>query len=359
MTPSMTPRNPNPPTDEELEARLRASFERGVADAERGLATTDLLRATRPRRHAHPAMALTVLGIAAVTVVAVASLLGQPSPRTGTPSSAPAGTSGPTWSPAPSARPGVVIPVLGPYDSFPPAVDGEPIYPVGPALDAKIATTVDDAPFYVSGWYVTTEQWFTSEESRACSEPASPGPDRVFYPCSGFVLNESASGGERLRVHEVVAGLTGPLVMSHTFIEAQPVLLRIHVHDAMCASSDCASIPVFDAVVVWGAPQVAPVFLLATQPPSGITMDQAIAMAMPKAQNLVTRSDLLLLSARAGQRDVVGQSTVGPGHGGTTWVWAIAFVSSDGRFAATVYLDYVTGAWLGADRGLEAGEPFP
>lgn len=36
-----------------------------------------------------------------------------------------------------------------------------------------------------------------------------------------------------------------------------------------------------------------------------------------------------------------------------------AFVSSDGRFAATVYLDYVTGAEQGADRGLTDGEPSP
>jgi hypothetical protein len=349
MTTSKTPRNTNPPSDEELEALLRGSWGRSVARAEDDLARGDLVpsalaagRRRQPRRVAGGAM----LGVAAVLVVGFALLVGSGARRE--PVEPPASPAGPVGSPVAPGSPvpdastppgdGEGTPILGPGVTFPPTIDGQAVVTVGPEADATIAAATDDSPIYVSGWIIGADR-------RGCPnfDSGSPAPNGVMWKeCTAIPLRATEDGGATLPVHVSYADEARfPRLPDVTHV--LPVLVKVHVHDAGCVAADCAQRPVLDTVVQYGAPLIAPVLRVGTRPPGGITLEQALSAADAYIQqNLIGYGlPLVLLSAEAGPRALVGQ---GGSMSELGWVWAVRYVSENGSTECTVYVDYLGGS---------------
>lgn len=326
----------NRPTDDELEARLRASYERAVIRAGDDLVGSDLVSASltagwRPPRRRFSAGAMA--GVATVLVLGVVVILGvgtRPTPAVVTPSA--------SGSPAPSeaANPSYEgIPILDEGITFPPSIDGQPVLPVGPAVDAHIASASDAAPFLVSGWYLPTER-------RSCNfDPGSPAPDGIYFKdCAAFVLSATPDGGATLPVFYAFApGRYIPVDALYT--QVQRVLIRVHVHDAGCSADDCAHKAVLDATLMLGIPHFGSAILAATIPPSGIPVAEAIAAGMAIAKQDLHTEAVQLLSVTAGPYNLVARSP--ERADGLRWVWAVDVVTTDGLMYQTEYVDYVTG----------------
>lgn len=362
----MTTQNgPEPqPTDDELEARLAASWHRDLAKAEDELARTDLValalaggRRRSPWRSTGGAM----LGVAAVLLVGAAIIVGGgglreqseplPSPRalasigttiTPAPSEVPyeSGSPGPSVapSPVPVGDPSEGIPYIEPDIPFPASVDGRPVVAVGNGAEEALAAATDASPIFVSGWMIGPDR-------RGCADfDGSPAPTGVRWKdCSALVLRATADGGATLRVYLDYERLTPEsMLRGPTATMAMEVLLRVHAHDPGCDAADCAHKPVYDAVVEYRNPRIAPSVLANTMPPGVITMAEAIAAADAYvADPQAVGASWILLRAELGPSLVVGEN--GGGDDGR-WVWAIWYVSADGYFETTVYVDALDGS---------------
>lgn len=345
-----TPKTPGtPPTDEELETRLHASWERAMARAGDDLARSDVvpaaLAAGRRRQAWRVAVRLT-LGAAAVLVLGLAIIVGSGGRRD--PVEPPASPAGPIGSPAAqsgspepgaSADPGDggVSPVLDPNVTFPPTVDGQPVVTVGPDADKRIAAATDDSPIYVSGWIL-------GPDPHRCPgfDSGSPAPNGVMWKdCAAIPLRATEDGGATLPIHvSWAAEAQYPSMPDQT--QAMQVLMEVHAHDPGCAADDCVRKPVLDRVVKYRTPRIAPSILAATMPPGGITMARAVeaADAFAEENSIGYGLPLVLLSVEAGPRAMVGRD----GDRGLDWVWAVRYVWGDGYFETTVFVGYIDGS---------------
>ena len=348
-----------PPADDELEARLRGSWDRSVARAEDDLARTDLVavalaggRRRSPWRSAGGA----VLGLAAVLLVGAALIVGggglreprEPlaSPRaiasigatiTPAPSELPyeSGSPGPSVepSPVPVEDPSEGIPYIGPDIPFPATVDGRPVLAVGAGAEEALAAATDDSPIYITGWLI-------GPDSRGCGQDfdsGSPAPNGVMWKaCTAAVLRATADGGAALPVHMNWSSWDG-MIHGPKVTMAIEVLLRVHAHDAGCLADDCVHKPVYDAVVQYRDPRIAPAVLAATMPPGGITLAQAVATADAYLADNPSgySASWVFLRANLGPRQLIGNG----GNGSDSdWFWAVWYVSPDGYFETTVYV---------------------
>jgi hypothetical protein len=208
---------------------------------------------------------------------------------------------------------------------------------VGPAADAALAAATDDSPIYVSGWRIGTDR-------HGCPgfDLGSPAPNGVMWKeCSALALRATVDGGATLPVYLNYANLDVNLRGPEGTM-AMEVLLRVHTHDAGCAADDCLHKPVYDAVVQYRVPRLAPAVLAASMPPGGVTMAEAIATADAYVANNPSSysASWVLLRAELGSRIVVGENG---GEPDGDWAWAIWYVSTDGYFETTVYVDFRSG----------------
>ena len=353
MTTPNTP--PARPEDDELEARLHASWFRGVAQAQDDLAGTDVVSkalVAGRRRSSRRAAAGALMAAAGLLVVAGALIAGAGGRKEAvvTPTSPPRiqGTpapSGGSQEPVSSEAPGDVvgIPYLDPGITFPPTVDGRGVVGVGPDADARIAAAIDDSPISLSGWLL-------GSELHGCSDfdPGSPAPDGVlFKDCTAIHLRASVDGGALLNVYSSDDARTG-FPRGPEATQAMRVLMVVHVHDTGCGAPDCALKPVLERLVALGTPRVVPALLSASMPPGGLTLDQAIAIARPTAADAGFKEPKVLLSAEAGPRALVDDQAQGDE---TDWVWAVRFASDDGYSTYTVLVGYLNGEVEGAMGG--------
>lgn len=348
---------PIDPDDRDLEARLQASWQRSVAHAEddlrrRDVAAPALAAGHRPARRpvAGAALVLAVIALAAVALAAGQRLNDRQAATTPTitppaVSGSPAPSSARSVSPGPSASPDEGIPVLDAGQTFPPAVDGQPVVPVGPEAAARIAAATDDSPFYLSGWLVDGDRDWTT-----CTEPANgvPAPSGTLGSgCIGRLLRATAAGGTALRIFATPADR--PFIQVPGPGRVQQVLVQVHVRDPRCVGTDCARMAVLDRVVMEGAWRVAPGVMAASLPSGGISAEQAVDIARRRLQRdaAPTPGQLSLLSVSAG----TGAWLDEPTDWADRWLWVVRLASADGYTSYDVTLDYTDGTVLGTGSG--------
>jgi len=350
-TPTTPGTSTTPPTDDELEARLAASWERSLAKAQDDLAHTHVVSvalAADRRRRVWRATGGALLGVAAVVLVGFAIIVGaggrrdpvEPPASPGALGSPAAGLPTSSGSPAPELSPSADgIPYIDPLVPFPTTVDGRPVLPVGRGAEAALAAATDDSPVYISGWLIGTDDWGCANDF----DLGSPAPNGIRWKaCSAAGLRATADGGATLPVYMSYSSpdrlIRGPVVTM-----AMEVLLRVHAHDEGCLADDCAHKPVYDAVVQYRTPRIAPTVLAATMPPGAITSVEAIAAADAylAASPSPYGDSWVLLRTELGSRLVVGNA--GTGSDGD-WVWVVWYVSKDGYYETTVYVEYRGGA---------------
>jgi hypothetical protein len=353
--------SPRRPDDgREIEQRLQASWRGAVAQAERDQAGREIVSLSLAAGRRARRTSLAVAGVAALVVVAVTfvavwsggQLLGtvatSPSPVESqgvTGSFAPTPTT--TASPADGG-----IPFLDPGQTFPPTVDGQLVVQVGPEADARIAAATDDSPIYVSGWLVDGDWGWTGCSQASRGVPAPDGS--IGSECVGTLLRAAADGGRALRVFstatEVFSTATErPALAPPGPARVQPVLVQVHVRDPRCDGTDCARMPVLDRVLVYGAMRVAPVILVATLPPGGISAEQAVDVARNQIQRYPPPEpgQLPLLRVVVGTGGWLDDSS----DRYDRWEWVVDLVSDDGDSAHIVWVDYQDGQALGAGGG--------
>ena len=356
MTTSNVP--PTPPADDELEARLHASWQHAMARAGDDLTRSDLvphaLAAGRRRQPLRVVLRLT-LGAAAVLVLGLAIIVGSGGRRD--PVEPPASPARPVGSPSASGSPAPTrganpeqsgVPVLNRYQTFPPTVDGQRVVVVGAEADARIAAAADDSPIFVSGWLLGTDR------TGCNSDIGTPAPNDIIWDdCMGELLRGTMNGGSSLPVFST---LGGPVYLLRPYpTRVQSVLVQVHVHDRGCTAPDCVHKAVLDRVLMYGAAGVAPEFLTATMPPSGLAADQAVAIA--RSELAMYPSPMVLLRVEAGPFALLGDPVSGYED---RWVWAVHLVSDDGYHEYAAYLDYLDGTTYGMrSQSVEPQPPYP
>ncbi len=222
---------------------------------------------------------------------------------------------------------------------------GRPVVAVGPEADARIAAVTDDSPIAVSGWFLGLDR-----QQPCPGGPGSPAPNGVsFADCMAFSVRASKDGGATLPLH---FKRDDPMSLPRwpDVTQVMRVLLQVHVHDPGCTAPECAQKAVFDKVLMYGSPLVAPPILAATMPPGGISMEQAIAAA--RAYDVETKLGFgelkVLLSAQAGPRAVVEDQSSGRD---LTWVWVVRFASDDGARLYAVDVNFLDGSVSGSSSG--------
>jgi hypothetical protein len=347
----MTTPKSRPPDD--LEERLATSFERATQRAEVDLADGRLAGASidRGRRSARRAPILRGgLVVATVAVLGLATLWSAGShPRPSPAPSIAALDETPHASYPPTDANGSEITQAAPsdegilyLDSFPPTVDGAPVYAVGPDANAAIAAARDNSPILISGWFV-------GAMPRGCVQDfdfGSPTPNGIFFKdCAGTPLAATPGGPEALRVY-----VRDPFRDVNVFpvrasvAEVQRILLRVHVLDPGCGASDCQRKPVVDATVMLGQPGLSPNVVAQTMPPKMIPITTAIGIARPLAAEMLATGDLVVVRVQAGPTMLFADQ-LPPGQY-SAWVYVITFDTPDGRSYATIGLDASTGAPL-------------
>ncbi len=233
----MTELLPGQASDEELEARLRATFDRAVAGAATTIAASGLplVRPGRARRARSitSGMALAVGAIASLLLLVAVMGTGNPTPPVGATS-------------APGVNPAIV-------PSF-----GEPVWPVGAGaaehIDSAAATTL------ISGWVRG------AAPNPQCTGAASPSTPSPIDPCSTVTLFASPAGGSQLDAFAV--GL--PPVEPET---AREFVLRVDPHSPVCAATSSVGTGCVIVVqVLWAGDAVH----LPIAPPSAQTGDSTI-----------------------------------------------------------------------------------
>ncbi|MHB8960411.1 MAG: hypothetical protein ACYDAN_12360 [Candidatus Limnocylindrales bacterium] len=356
-TPTMPPKQP---PDDDLEAGLRASFERATKRAQGDLADGRLAAEAidRGRRRARRAPTLRAgLVLAAVAVLGAGTMLavgGRPSPS---PSPAPsvavadetphaAGSLVPTDAngsqiPVPE---GSGFPVLDAGQSFPPTVDGQPVFALGGPAEAQLAKATDATPVYISGWYLPLER----ASSCFAESFASMAPGVTYYDkCATGLLFATPTGGASLQFLVGIA-TTGPVPFGFggqaatAYVNRE--IIKVHLNDPACTIPECATEPALDGIVMTAWPIMNPLVARQTPPAKVISMAEAISAALPTAQDAVGigGDQPVLVSAEFGIAVVLCDINV-QGDPVTTWEWKVTFVSTDGIVVDTVWVDALTG----------------
>ncbi len=361
MTTPTTPTTPaSRPPDDQLEERLAAAFDRATKRAQADLADGRLAAEAidRGRRKARRAPTLRAgLVLAAVAVLGAGTMLAvgaRPSPS---PSPAPSvAVADETPHAAESLVPtdangsqipvpqGSGFPVLDAGQTFPPTVDGQPVFALGGPAEAQLAKAPDAAPIYISGWYLPLRG------ASGCFPEsfASMAPGVTYYDkCMSGLLFATPTGGASLQFL-IGVSTTGPASVGYGGQAAAAYVnrevIKVHLNDPACTIPECATEPVLDGIVMTASPIMNPLVARQTPPAKVISMAEAISAALPTAQDAVGigGDQPVLVSAAFGIAVVLGDINV---HGDpfTTWEWKVTFVSTDGIVVDTVWVDAQTG----------------
>ena len=177
---------------------------------------------------------------------------------------------------------------------------------------------------------------------------------RSLVSLDGRVTEVAVAGpsADDLAVRSVDGGATLPVYLNYNSLDNLPrgpgstmameVLVGVHTHDPGCLADACDQKPVYDAGVQYRVPRIAPAVLAASMPPGGITQAQAIAAADAYIANNPSAysASWVFLRAELGSRLLIGE---GGNRSDGDWVWAIWYVSEDGFFETTVYVDFLHG----------------
>ena len=342
------------PSEDELEARLQASFDRSVKSSAGDLADGQLVDAALrrgSRRTSTGAVWRAGLVLAAVAVLGLGTMWavgGRPSPSPvpslalAAPGASDAASPAPTVG-GPSEAPYSQVMRVEPGQSFPATFDGQPVYAVGGPAEQYIAKAVDDTPFYVSGWAIPMNL-------NGCFEGGLEAPvgGVIFSDCAATHLYAGPDGGANLRYFISLRSLATEGLIGLPAADAAhntQLVVRLHVHDAACAVPDCVRKPVLEQAVVAGTPLWAPGILASTVPPDGLSIADAISSGLAAARDQSRSADVRLVSVAAGPAAVFGNYDVEKDP--TTWIWQVKAATTDGLGTITVMFDYVTGTASG------------
>lgn len=208
-------------TDPQLEARLRALYrlerERAAADLRAAdLRAAPIVQRTRPVvRPAVLASGLSTVAIAAALLVALALRPGVgTSPPAGGGATAVAPASATTTTATAGATP---LATEAQQDGIPATIDGRPVLTGGAIADA-IANSTNDASFLIGGW-------FPAGYYGPYCAALKPGP----ASCTPYALHLSKGSQESVFVYP--PGASSDI---GSYMATQPVIMRVHTHDARC-----------------------------------------------------------------------------------------------------------------------------
>jgi len=166
------------------------------------------------------------------------------------------------------SRPGESAPAFGPnVGGIPETVNGEPVLTGSPA-SAAFQNSTDDSPILVGGWLHMSRTYC------AFLAPTLAPWDTTCYGYS--LLSRPMSGTSAILV---ARGLSGTSIDTVAEGSVLAIVLRVHTHDPNCPQGlrfDCATLPVFDAVVWKGSVEPMP-SPASTRPPSGMSKQDAIS----------------------------------------------------------------------------------
>jgi len=346
----------NRPPDDGLEGRLSASFDRAVKRAELDLADGRLAAGAidRGHRHVRSGTAWRVgLVLAAVAVLGAGTLWAVGSQQVPSPSQSPSAVTN-ADTPHPSVVPtdafGSQTPQVAPTrvpnidegSSFPPSVDGQPVYAVGGPAEARIAQANDASPFYISGWYLPLDPRTCYPEALSSMAPGQT----AFDTCASAKLFAGPDGGASVG-YLLAWTSNGPIGVAGTADRRRTTvnrwLVKVHLHDPACTIAECATEPVLDEIVMTGTPRLNPVVVLASPPVNAISSKAAIdaADAHIASDHRTGGSVLHLITASFGTVVMLGDDNRQDANP-LAWEWKVVYGSEDGVEVVTVWVDAVT-----------------
>jgi hypothetical protein len=235
-------------------------------------------------------------------------------------------------------------PSLDLVDGLPLFIDGEQVL-VGDLARVTVQGVRDGRSFLVGGWV-------HAPQVRSCPAMLSPDP---WNACAATRLFPSPfDGPEAIGIYR---GLSGPSLPTIPDGSVQPVVLRVHTHDAACTTgAACTELAVLDAVV-WQGGLVPTPTPTNSAPPGGVTLPAAAVEAANRVVGGNGGSSLVVTAVVAGPYAIVGPA--GGDVAGDRWVWAVTltgtFIAPDcppgavclASFSSVlVVLDYVDGSFL-------------
>lgn len=150
-----------------------------------------------------------------------------------------AGTDSATGSPTATVLPPTPGRTVGTAAGIPDNIDSQPVL-TGAAIAEAIASSSDDTPFLIGGW-------FHVKELAHCASLSSP----PFGCDNALLLYLGKSGDESLVFYPEDLSMKEAIYAAGAETTNRPVVLRIHTHDKACAVwawTDCPHQPVADEI---------------------------------------------------------------------------------------------------------------
>jgi hypothetical protein len=221
--------------DIQMEARLRTLYQ---VELER--AASDLRAAPIARRSGGVARSgVLAAGFSAVAIAAVLLVVLALRPGSVTSPGAGALATSPTTA---VATAGSTPSTTAGQGGIPATIDGRPVL-MGAAITDAISKSTDDTPFLIGGWFPAGGYY-----GPFCAAQA-PGP----ASCTPYLLHLSKGSQESLFVYPATYATD---ILS--YMATQPVVMRVHTHDARCADlpnlDGCDKRPVLEEIV-WLGPK--------------------------------------------------------------------------------------------------------